>query len=267
MAMQAKDIETLIKEGVSLHRKTQAVAEEKWSQATQRMSDMAEQISNKTVTSVDRLETIFEDRVIKALIRQGYPTPQDWLALQHRVRALEEALMGASRAAAAGKAAATGGLPGFPRLEHGVEGEVPEHGDGGAEGGEDEGAARRGFGVEGAPWDPARGSCVAPCCSPLRQRSLRGALKNSDGGASSTTRCMSSASMAGDRSSYSTPASSASCTASAGCATCAPRAPNLPPPTPGRWWNARSNSSRSMYASKLNFASVRAPARFPASPC
>ena len=88
------------------------MAEEKWSQATQRMSDMAEQISNKTVTSVDRLETIFEDRVIKALIRQGYPTPQDWLALQHRVRALEEALMGASRAAAAGKAAARSGSTG-----------------------------------------------------------------------------------------------------------------------------------------------------------
>ncbi len=110
-----KVFENLVNDGLSIQRKTQAMAEEKWSQATQRMSDMAEQISNKTVTSVDRLETIFEDRVIKALIRQGYPTPQDWLALQHRVRALEEALMGASRAAAAGKAAArSGSTPATP---------------------------------------------------------------------------------------------------------------------------------------------------------
>ena len=101
-----KVFENLVNDGLSMQRKSQAVAEEKWNQATQRMSDMAEQISSKTVSSVDRLETIFEDRVIKALIRQGYPTPQDWLALQHRVLALEEALMGARRAATA-----SGGKP------------------------------------------------------------------------------------------------------------------------------------------------------------
>lgn len=89
-----KVFENLVNDGLSIQRKTQAAAEEKWSQATQRMTDMAEQISHKTTGSIDRLETIFEDRVIKALIRQGYPTPQDWLALQHRVLALEAALAG-----------------------------------------------------------------------------------------------------------------------------------------------------------------------------
>ena len=87
-----KVFENLVNDGLSIQRKTQAVAEEKWSQATQRMTDMAEQISSKTTGSMDRLETIFEDRVIKALIRQGYPTPADWMALQNRVLALEQAL-------------------------------------------------------------------------------------------------------------------------------------------------------------------------------
>lgn len=90
-----KVFENLVNDGLSMQRKTQAVAEEKWNQATQRMTDMAEQISSKTTGSMDRLETIFEDRVVKALIRQGYPTPNDWLALQNRVLALEEALRSA----------------------------------------------------------------------------------------------------------------------------------------------------------------------------
>lgn len=93
-----KVFENLVNDGLSMQRKTQAVAEEKWNQATQRMTDMAEQISNKTTGSMDRLETIFEDRVIKALIRQGYPTPNDWTALQNRVLALEEALKAAGLA-------------------------------------------------------------------------------------------------------------------------------------------------------------------------
>ena len=98
-----KVFENLVNDGMSIQRKTQSVAEEKWSQATQRMSDMAEQISTKTVGSMDRLETIFEDRVVKALIRQGYPTPQDWLALQARVLALESALHATTKAPSSAK--------------------------------------------------------------------------------------------------------------------------------------------------------------------
>lgn len=100
-----KVFENLVNDGLSMQRKTQAVAEEKWNQATQRMTDMAEQISNKTTGSMDRLETIFEDRVIKALIRQGYPTPNDWTALHNRVLALEEALKAAGLATTATRSA------------------------------------------------------------------------------------------------------------------------------------------------------------------
>ena len=50
-----KVFENLVNDGMSIQRKTQSVAEEKWSQATPRMSDMAEQISTKTVGSMDRL--------------------------------------------------------------------------------------------------------------------------------------------------------------------------------------------------------------------
>lgn len=80
-----KAFEALVKEGVSLQRKTQAVAEEKISEATNRMSSMATDISSKASGQWDRLENIFEERVAKALNKLGVPSAKDVDALIARI--------------------------------------------------------------------------------------------------------------------------------------------------------------------------------------
>ena len=73
--------EALVKEGTTLQRKTQAAAEEKISEATNRMSNMATDISSKATGHWDKLESIFEERVAKALNKLGVPSAKDINAL------------------------------------------------------------------------------------------------------------------------------------------------------------------------------------------
>ncbi|MDD5029137.1 MAG: phasin family protein [Rhodoferax sp.] len=83
-----KAYEALIKEGVSFQRKTQSAAEEKITEATQKMSNMASDISSKASGQWDKLENIFEDRVAKALNKLGVPSAKDINALIARIDAL-----------------------------------------------------------------------------------------------------------------------------------------------------------------------------------
>ena len=110
-----KAFETLVKEGLSIQRKTQAVAEERLNEATQRMTNMASDIGSKAAGQWDKLENIFEDRVAKALNKLGVPSARDIEALIERIDALSAAVAGeggktvkaaAPRKAAAPKAAA-----------------------------------------------------------------------------------------------------------------------------------------------------------------
>ncbi len=80
-----KVFETLVKEGLSIQRKTQAVAEEKISEATNKMANMATDISSKASGQWDKLENIFEDRVSKALNKLGVPSAKDIDALIARI--------------------------------------------------------------------------------------------------------------------------------------------------------------------------------------
>lgn len=77
--------EALVKEGTLLQRKTQAAAEEKITEATSRMSNMATDISSKASGHWDKLETIFEERVAKALNKLGVPSAKDINALIARI--------------------------------------------------------------------------------------------------------------------------------------------------------------------------------------
>ena len=72
-----KVFEALVKEGLSIQRKTQAAAEEKITEATSRMATMATDISSKASGQWDKLENIFEDRVSKALNKLGVPSAKD----------------------------------------------------------------------------------------------------------------------------------------------------------------------------------------------
>jgi poly(hydroxyalkanoate) granule-associated protein len=102
---RAKVFETLIKEGLSLQRKTQSAAEEKIGEVTGRMSAMAGDVSNKAGQHWDKLETIFEQRTAKALNRLGVPTAKDVDALIKRVDDLAAAVARLSKSAPAAKAA------------------------------------------------------------------------------------------------------------------------------------------------------------------
>jgi poly(hydroxyalkanoate) granule-associated protein len=97
-----KVFETLVKEGLSIQRKTQAVAEEKISTATNRMATMATDITSKAGTQWDKLENIFEERVAKALNKLGVPSAKDVEALIARIDELNKNVqkMGAKPAAA-----------------------------------------------------------------------------------------------------------------------------------------------------------------------
>lgn len=94
-----KAFETLVKEGLSIQRKTQAVAEERINEATQRMTNMASDIGSKAAGQWDKLENIFEDRVAKALGKLGVPTARDVEALIERIDALSAAVQGGKPAA------------------------------------------------------------------------------------------------------------------------------------------------------------------------
>ncbi len=101
----SKAFEALVKEGVSLQRKTQSVAEEKISEATTKMSSMATDISSKASGQWDKLENIFEDRVAKALNKLGVPSAKDVNALIARIEELNKSVQKLSTKESAPKAA------------------------------------------------------------------------------------------------------------------------------------------------------------------
>ena len=94
-----KVFEALVKEGVSLQKKTQGLAEEKLGEVTGKMSAMADTVSAKAGQNWDKLEAIFEQRTAKALNKLGVPTAKDVDALVQRVDALAAAVAKLSKGA------------------------------------------------------------------------------------------------------------------------------------------------------------------------
>lgn len=104
-----KVFDTLVKEGLSIQRKTQAVAEEKISEATSRMALMATDLSSKASGQWDKLETIFEERVARSLKKLGVPSAKEVDALIARIDELNRsvAALGGKTASAARKGTRT----------------------------------------------------------------------------------------------------------------------------------------------------------------
>lgn len=84
--------EALVKEGTALQRKTQAAAEDRITEATSRMTNMANDLSSKASGQWDKLENIFEERVAKALNKLGVPSAKDISALIARIDALNQSV-------------------------------------------------------------------------------------------------------------------------------------------------------------------------------
>jgi poly(hydroxyalkanoate) granule-associated protein len=115
-----KVFEALVKEGKDIQKRTRASAEEKLGAVTGRVGNVAGNLgtvagslSKQATDSWDRLETVFEERVARALNRLGVPTNSDVQALVARVDALNASVQSlggkparAPRTAAARKAPA-----------------------------------------------------------------------------------------------------------------------------------------------------------------
>ena len=102
-----KVFESLVKEGLSLQRKTQAVAEEKLGAVTSKMTGMAGEVQAKAGAHWDKLETIFEERTAKALNKLGVPSAKDVEALIKRIDELSAQVAKLSGTAPAKKTRAT----------------------------------------------------------------------------------------------------------------------------------------------------------------
>ena len=81
-------IDALVKEGATLQKKTQSVAEEKFGEVSSKMTSMADDVSAKAGKQWDKLESIFEERTAKAMKKLGVPTSRDVQALMDRIDAL-----------------------------------------------------------------------------------------------------------------------------------------------------------------------------------
>ena len=107
-----KVFETLVKEGLAIQRKTQAVAEEKITEATSKMAHVATGLTSKATGQWDKLESIFEERVARALNKLGVPSAKDVEALVARIDELNRSVQRLSaKAAPARKAGATAVKP------------------------------------------------------------------------------------------------------------------------------------------------------------
>lgn len=83
-----KVFESLVKDGLSMQRKTQSAAEEKLGEVASKMSSVAGEVQAKAGQQWGKLETIFEERVAKAMGKLGVPTAIDVDALSQRIDAL-----------------------------------------------------------------------------------------------------------------------------------------------------------------------------------
>ena len=83
-----KVFEALVTEGMKLQRKTQSAAEDRISDVAGRMTAMADGVTAKAGAQWDKLESIFEERVSKALNKLGVPSRGDIDALIERIDAL-----------------------------------------------------------------------------------------------------------------------------------------------------------------------------------
>lgn len=96
----SKAIEALLSDGLAFQRKSQAEAQQRLQEATERLSHLASDFGQGTTGRVDKLEHLFEERVAKALHRLGMPSLLDIQMLSERVAQLEAQVLSLQSGAA-----------------------------------------------------------------------------------------------------------------------------------------------------------------------
>jgi len=84
-----KVFDALVREGAAIQRRTQEATEEKISEAAQRITRMAGEISSRATGQWGKLEMLFEDRVNEVLQRLGVVTAAEIAELVRRIDELE----------------------------------------------------------------------------------------------------------------------------------------------------------------------------------
>jgi poly(hydroxyalkanoate) granule-associated protein len=83
-----KVFEALVKEGNSLHKRTMKTTEDKVTDVTSKLGRVAGEFSKQANGTWDKLETVFEQRVERALSRLGVPSNKEIGTLTKRVEEL-----------------------------------------------------------------------------------------------------------------------------------------------------------------------------------
>ena len=108
-----KVFNVLVKEGTSIQKRTMKMSEEKIDEVTSKVAQVAGDVQKQASGTWDKLETVFEQRVERAMARLGVPTQKEVSTLKKRVDELTVQVkrLGGTRAKAAkkseGKSAST----------------------------------------------------------------------------------------------------------------------------------------------------------------
>ena len=82
----------LVQDGLALQKQAQAMAQEQFQAASSRFEDLTSKVSERAAEPLDKLESLFEQRVAKALQRLGIPSAHDLQALQAQIALLTQEL-------------------------------------------------------------------------------------------------------------------------------------------------------------------------------
>jgi poly(hydroxyalkanoate) granule-associated protein len=101
-----KVFKALVREGTSIQKRTMKVTEDKVNDVTAKVTKVAAGLQKQANGTWDKLETVFEARVERALTRLGVPTNKEITALTKRVEELTKSVATLTRAKPAGRGAA-----------------------------------------------------------------------------------------------------------------------------------------------------------------
>ena len=87
-----KVFNVLVQDGLALQKQAQARAQEQFQAASSRFEDLTSKVSERAAEPLDKLESLFEQRVAKALQRLGIPSAHDLQALQAQIALLTQEL-------------------------------------------------------------------------------------------------------------------------------------------------------------------------------
>jgi poly(hydroxyalkanoate) granule-associated protein len=101
-----KVFNALVREGNSLQKRTMRITEDKMNEVTTRVGKLAGGLQKQANGTWDKLETVFEERVERALTRLGVPTNKEIGELTQRVEELTASVQRLSGGRAVGRKAA-----------------------------------------------------------------------------------------------------------------------------------------------------------------